>query len=322
MKNLISPVTLSILSALTLLLQPDQVSAGSWEQAIEAAEETSQEYWDAAMERGSGFPGTAYNEIGIDEHECAILGRMLKKSDLILHLEFIDRPDIQEAKSEEEVQYLLVTSILFSNWAHTARRILDLTDGERIVVWNLDCVGKMEIPDDAFVPETETAFRISETSLTVLGEIRPGFFEDFSKVLNDNPDIEDVFLGSGGGSVWDAIQAGLLIRSKGINTSLYADCLSACPLIFLGGAMDRIIWSPYPRLGFHRVSVEDVPVSDSDPVYELIYRYVKRLGADPSFVIRAMQSASIEGMYFPEPDDLCQSNFVTAVQRGCFSPGR
>lgn len=76
----------------------------------------------------------------------------------------------------------------------------------------------------------------------------------FRAALDANPRVREVQLGSTGGSVHDALEAGRLIRARGLRTVLYTHCDSACLLVFLGG-VERIAWASPARFGFHQFSV-------------------------------------------------------------------
>jgi hypothetical protein len=200
-----------------------------------------------------------------------------------------------------------------------AQDLTSAIDDERKTVWNLQCVGNLGIQISAFErPEATAAlFDVNGQDFSILGAIEGGFFEEFQKELEKNPQVTRVVLGSGGGSVLDAIRAGLLIRAKGLETTLSASCYSACSLIFLGG-VERQIWSPYPSLGFHQVSIEGKAVDVDSEVYQLIHRYSVDMNVDPNFVLLAMMKATPREMFEPELAALCEANVATWVQRLCF----
>jgi hypothetical protein len=108
---------------------------------------------------------------------------------------------------------------------------------DRIELWNLDCVGQHEIGRRHAIASIapKATFRRHADSIVVLGDIDAGFYERFRAILASSNGVTTISLGSGGGSVRDAIMTGLLIRKAGLRTTLFADCYSACPLIFLGG---------------------------------------------------------------------------------------
>ena len=295
------------------------VAANSWRDAIEQAELTSGQYYQAASRAGygAGYLGTFMNELGISEHTCSILGRMLGKEETTTELEFIEKPDLGGSITNDNFYDYLIAARLFENWASTAIRMLELSESEKVSVWNLSCVGSFEISEDHYIGEVSTTFVVDDNELRVLGDIESGFYEELVSVLSKNPDIDEVLLGSGGGSVSDAIRSGRLLRQRQISTSLYSDCLSACPLVFLGGSPRRIIWSPYPRLGFHQVSRGGQPVQTNNPIYTLIAEYVDSMGANPRFVMSWVFEASIYDMHYPNVSALCQYGVTTWVQRAC-----
>lgn len=291
----------------------------SWGAAIEAVEEKADEYWNYGAQHGAETNlGTGVNELDIPRHECAILGRMLEKIELIAHLEEMEQPELTEDMSEEEIQDLMYLSLSLNNWAHTAKRLLKLSETEKKQVWNLNCVGRMEIPSSASfeLEDGGATFRQDGDTLFVLGDIELDFSTQLRQWLTAHPETKVVILGSGGGNVREAILAGAEIRSRGLDTTLNQNCYSACPLVFLGGR-NRTIWSPYPTLGFHQVSINGEPIPLDSEIYELIAGYTAEMGADPRFIIASMFAALPDEMFEPDLDSLCASNVTTWIQRVC-----
>lgn len=297
-------------------------SAKSWEDAIADVDAKADFLYEQAELRGLGpsWLGTALNELGVEQHKCAILGRILERQQFIRELEEFAVAMPKEDMSEDDVFELLMSARMLENWAYTARRILALSDDERKATWNLDCVGSFEIPTTAFIEEAtpQAKFRVQDDVLYVLGDIESGFSEDFAAAIASNFNIDTVALGSAGGSVYDALKAGQMIRALGLNTTLTSNCYSACPLVFLGG-VERKIWSPYPTLGFHQMYTSNgMPVAPIDPRYKAISEYASIMGADPKFLIAAMFAAAPSDMFEPELQALCDGKVVTWVQRLCF----
>ncbi|WP_342070569.1 hypothetical protein [Yoonia algicola] len=304
------------------LISVTSAFAGSWEDAIEDVEAKADRYWEFGRSRGAfTWLGTAYNELGIPQHQCAILGRMLGFEEHIRHLEEFDDPELRPDLSEDELQQLMYHSHFLSNWVFTARRLVGSSDDTRQQIWNLDCVGHQGIPDSLFVGLADSSAKliVAGNDIRVLGDFEVGFYQRFEQFVEANPQAERIVLGSGGGSVRDAIMTGLLIRRLGLATTLSQNCYSACPLAFLGG-VDRTIWSPYPKLGFHRVSRADgAQVSFDEPVYETIELFVSEMGANPDFVMRHIFAAAPTEFSYPELDDLCKAAVTTWIQRLCSS---
>jgi hypothetical protein len=216
------------------------------------------------------------------------------------------------------VEKAALTLHIISNVVAGMEAVLRSSPRDRAMTWNLNCVGKFNTAKTAYVhePAPRATMEVVEKQLHVFGDIYPGFFEEFKSVLDANKGIKLVILGSAGGSVRDAILAGALIRDRRLTTTLRADCYSACPLVFLGG-VDRMIWSPYPRLGFHQVSVDGKAVAADHPVYMLIGTYARDMGADSKFVVSRMQQSPPSSMNYPDVWNLCEPKVTTWVQRGC-----
>ena len=307
MKSLV--IFLSMISA--------QAQADSWDEAISKVQSAASEYFDYAVKvGGTSHAGSMYNGYMSVEHQCAILGRMLKHGDAIRHIEEFEYPPMNAGSDPHE---LLVFSISLENWVAAARWAKNATEDQRINRWNLDCVGQFGIPSTLFVESAKpkAEFVAEGTQLHVYGNIDFGFAERLEQALNSNPSVTEVTLGSGGGSVRDALIAGLLIRSRRLDTTIYGNCYSACPLVFLGGT-HRVIWaSPY-RLGFHQIYTgAGSPIPLDDQLYHLVAQYVAEMGGDPPTVLAWMHSAGPSEMFEPDPEQICAAKFATFVQRVC-----
>lgn len=310
-----------VLIMATVLFNPQITTARTWAESIELVEKRADELWEKGKQLGaSTWLGTAVNELDIPRHKCAILGRMLEKAELISELEQLPEPKLSPNPTEGEAHELMLYSHSLSNWAHVATYILKLDQTEKIQIWNLDCVGEMGIPTSGYIPNSYSGarFNVDGRSLFVVGDIKSGFFRDFENVLDDNPQVETIVLGSAGGSVSEALKSGVEIRERGLDTSLSNNCYSACPLIF-GGGVRRTIWSPYPKLGFHQMSdKQGRAIKTSHELYFVMENYFELMGADPHFILASMLRASPSEMYEPEFNDLCEYGVTTWIQRLCF----
>lgn len=303
---------------LQLLSATASVAQGtSWETAIQRVEESSKEYFNYAVDvGGTSWAGTAYNGYHFDRHLCAIVGRMLEQVEAIKEIENLDYPPMDATSDAHD---LLVFSISLENWAIAARQAVDMSRDEKINVWNLDCVGEMGIPTNLFMESSQpnAAFDLNGKTLLVYGDIEAGFFDRLKSQLDANPEIQEIALGSGGGSVRDALLSGYEIRRRGISTTIYGNCFSACPLVFMGGE-NRVLWASPSRLGFHQIYTGEgnaLPVED--PIYHLTARYMADMGVNPQVVIPWMLSARPNEMFEPEVSDLCAPGVATFVQRVC-----
>ena len=293
---------------------PAQAIANQWDEAIAKAEKRAQNYHDRAT--ALGFPvhaGTMFNELDVSVHACSILGRLLKRESLIKHLE---QKYPNQSKDGSDFRY---AAISLDNWALTARRLLKLDEPRRIEAWNLDCVGQHGIPAGAqIVSRRSTAFFDRDGNvLRILGDVNGGFAEKLRIALKANRGVDTVALGSGGGSVLEAVSAGRIIRANGLETTLWNNCYSACSLVFLGGTR-RTIWSPYPKLGFHKMSTNGVAIPANHPAYAGVAKYAGEMGVEWSVLIKAMLSAEPSSMKYLSHDEMCASRITTWIQRSCF----
>jgi hypothetical protein len=110
--------------------------------------------------------------------------------------------------------------------------------------------------------------------------------------------------------------SGLFIRKTGLKTTLFADCYSACPLIFLGG-VERTVTAPYPRLGFHQVSADGRAIPLNHEVYTLIRNYAQNMAANGAGVLTLMHQSKPAELNYPQVSNLCSLGITMWVQRGC-----
>lgn len=294
------------------------VAQVSWTEAIERVERSAEAYREYARARGVTWAGSMYAGWDHTRHSCAVVGRMIGEAAAIADLETMEYPALRPDGDEGYAHEMLVFSISLENWVAAARAALSMTEAQRINLWNVECAGTETCPACRMVVSDapQADFVVDGRRLRVLGDIDAGFAARFEAALDAAPQVEEVLLGSNGGSVVDAIRAGLLIRERGLETTLHANCNSACPLVFLGGAR-RVVWAGTARLGLHRISAGGAAVAPDDPIYGLVARYVRDMGGDPRGVVAAMLSAPPEGMAYPEVGDYCDLGLATWVQRVC-----
>ncbi|WP_171178195.1 hypothetical protein [Ruegeria sp. HKCCD8929] len=289
----------------------------SWDNAIEAVSAKSSEYYDYALRLGSGHPGSALHGIGHDRHICAIAGRMLGFRDEIARAETFEDPPLTPQADPFE---LMEHSVFLDSWVAAARRATAMTESQKKSLWNLECIGNHGIPRTAYIdePELKGDFSVLENTLVVYGDIDSGFHDRFRAVLDANPEVDLIALGSAGGSVVDAILSGSEIRKRGLTTTLHGPCFSACPLVFMGGERRTIWMGPGPHLGFHRVYTPSGEISLDDRVYLQIAEYLAAMDVDPIPVLEWMARAGSSEIFEPRLEQLCEPRVATWVQRICF----
>lgn len=291
---------------------------------ITRRKELEKKYWDlAATVDNELHIGTLFNEIGLSEGTCYAAGILLGLDDAVRHLGVEDDVDL-ETMTPENAHELRVIGQKHANYAGAAEHMLEMDPDELVINWNLDCPGFHDIPRQTQVRQGKTSFyeiRNDGRVLMIRGDIEKGFADKMITALEANPSVKMVGLGSGGGYVHEALQAGLYIRDHGYGTVLWNNCYSACPLVFMAGNQ-REIWSPYPYLGFHQISQSDgTPVDFNDPTYRAVHRYLVQMRVDPRYVLTKMWSASPSDManVFGYEPELCDANIATWIQRGCSS---
>ncbi|WGI22395.1 hypothetical protein [Amylibacter sp. IMCC11727] len=312
--NLLALVLLSLFSSTAA------VEAKSWNDAIKAVSLEAERYKAFAHKNDITWAGVLYNGYKVKEHSCAILGRMLGKQNEVEALESFEYPQLNESTNPELAHDMLVFSISLENWVENARRLVGTPQTERVSEWNLDCIGNFGISLSSFIRgglnEALFDFDIDSKTLTVFGPVDVGFYHRFKSQILLHQGVEIVSLGSGGGSVADAIFAGKLIRSLGIVTEIHSNCYSACPLIYAGG-IERRMWASNARLGFHQVYNEMGPVAPTHEIYDDIIDYFLSMGISPQKPLTWMWSAFPEEMYEATPQEVCATGLATWVQRVC-----
>lgn len=318
--------TLLILFNSISFAQQSDIQGNNWEEKIEYAKNLQDELIKKAENYGVRISdlGTLYNEYMIPQHNCTILGSMLEMRQYTKHLETsiseINAPSGVDGERKKGFQLVLAAHST-GNWFRVAEMLFNKSKDKRKIKWNLDCAGSHDIPSDAAFRDIQDTFYEIERDgrrLMIYGDIKSGFHSKLVEVLNNHQDIETIYLGSGGGSVMEAIYAGEEIRRRGLDTSLHSNCYSACPIVFVGG-ISRHIWSPYPELGFHKVSRHGKELNSNHPIYRYIRNYLNNMGVEVATFMKFMKSANIDEMHTPRHDDLCDANIATWVQRLCFS---
>ncbi len=317
------------LLALMLLPTDAPLMAKSWSEAISDVQDLAAEYELRAKEAteledeyfsengGSVIVyqfGNSSEQIDRDEHLCAILGRRLGKVEYIRHLEAPQPPFTSDART------LATAAASLQNWVRMAEYFTGMSPSERAHYWNLECVGNHEIPRDLFDGRGggEVFMSVSRNYLWIYGDVTDGFADKVAEALDANPQVDTVGIGSGGGSVLEAILAGLDIRRRQIITQLTGPCYSACPLVFLGG-VKRNVFRPYPPLGFHQAYGPSGTVPFDHELYKSVADYVAAMGANPDWVLLQMYASppmemNIQGDSAAERDVLCAQGLVSWFQ--------
>ncbi|MDF2232412.1 hypothetical protein P2H44_07575 [Albimonas sp. CAU 1670] len=312
----------SLLAFIFVISSVEGAIATSWPIAIERVGRLADKYYEAAKERTGWISGgTALNNADIRMHRCAIVGRMLGLKGRVSVFE-PPYPTISSASDDE----LWWSAVSLQNWITTANQMRATLPDAKRAIWNLECAIEPGLQDTYFIDKNRddksSIYKISDDgeTLYVIGDIENGFFEKFRNAVEENKELNQIALGSAGGSVLDALRAGMLIRERGFETTIYANCYSACPLVFMGGVA-RTVWDSQAELGFHQISLADgsaVPLSDE--LYVELAKYMSSMGVEYKEVIFWMWEASPDEMkVFRGDHELCDTHVATFVYHGCVS---
>lgn len=290
-----------------------------WEARIADARATAERIaaWGATHGRDYNHIGTFTRQADIAVLRCSILAELTGIGDISDHVEYYGPdpalpralPDRAATPGDDAVLEHLGYAWNLRSWAHLAEQVLGSSADQLAETWELQCNGQHGIPEGLVVAawDTRATFRLDGRRLYVLGDIEPGFYEEFAEVVAAN-EIGFVMLGSRGGSVEDAMQAGGLIRRLGLATELYGDCESACPLLYFSGAEPRIQRLPLYRLGFHRISAGGAAIPLDHEIYEIVAAFIDAMGVNSDYILTAMRDTPPENMYYPPYQWLCDAN--------------
>lgn len=151
------------------------------------------------------------------------------------------------------------------------------------------------------------------------GEITNEDIDRFREILQANPEVTELQLNSGGGSIYASSEIAWIVTDVGLNTTVDGECVSACVDIFLAGQRRRMTLGS--KIGFHRRywspdSVEsyyddlregqgwDTPFVFGSWIYEdtqrEMYEYLSYMvsrGVEAGFAIETLQVDSSDEWY-------------------------
>lgn len=287
-----------------------------WNHAIDVISKMSEDYTRRANAAGEDlYLGTVMNELDIPRHVCSILGRMLGKTELTIHLE-APYPEVSDG-----ARTFRASVISLDNWVHNAKRLLDNSVPQRISEWNISCVGKMGIPATARIeePAGQVLISVNANYLNVSGAVENGYAQKLERALTQHSGITSVGLSGGGEYLAEAMDAARVIRRYGLDTTVVNGCTSACTLVFLGG-VNRTIWSPYPDLGMSPAKVQGQVQPASSQAYRIVAQFAAEMGANGRVFAQLMQAGPVSGFRNGRTDQLCNARVVTWIQRACSAP--
>jgi len=175
-------------------------------------------------------------------------------------------------------------------------------------------------PEKDRAVEVDEAFRLIDAIDDTLARkvlaasISPEVFSTLDDINAGRREIEGIELDSPGGSAAEGFALAALVRDRGLDTFVRADCASACVLVFAGGR-ERLA-APSARFGLHRSGVTwqrgDRGVSATDLAME---RFFRERGVTDGFIARALETPFHE-IWVPPVDAVMGSGLGTGLWRG------
>jgi hypothetical protein len=152
------------------------------------------------------------------------------------------------------------------------------------------------------------------TEMEVSGGIGHGFAADLERFLDATPKLKLIHVNLGsGGLIAEAMEASKAIKARGLATYVSASCVSACTLVFMGGA-ERYVQQG-AKLGFHAPSMPGFTQTDLTYQRDKQKAYMMTRGVSEGFATRAMQTPSTN-MWFPTDDELISQGVATRITTG------
>ena len=163
-------------------------------------------------------------------------------------------------------------------------------------------------------PKPVVSVMVDGKRVALSGEMGFGTTNLVRAALKRHPEIEGIELDSPGGSAAEGFALAALVRDRGLDTFVRADCASACVLVFAGGR-ERLA-APSARFGLHRSGVTwqrgDRGVSATDLAME---RFFRERGVTDGFIARALETPFHE-IWVPTVDAVMGSGRGTGLWRG------
>jgi hypothetical protein len=164
--------------------------------------------------------------------------------------------------------------------------------------------------NDPDIPDYSIRVMRNGTEAEIVGGLKYGLADDFAKILDASRQIKVVHLDSVGGRLGEGEKLYELIRSRGLDTYVSSQCMSACTMAFAGGR-NRYLREG-AALGFHKGAFPGANDGGLDQVQKAIF---VRAGFDTAFITKALSTPNSD-MYQPESSELLSAHVITAVTDG------
>jgi hypothetical protein len=263
------------------------------------------------------YAGTAYNSADRAHSRCIIILGYLEIDDVMIDTDIYK--DFIEARQDPEVVMRYVISL--ENKLFEGAKLLDLEIGNLKEIWNTDCYKKFGINSTVEIDNIDKVKRVycdtKNKRINIIGVFEKSIFEEFLE-LSLNCRFMDVYLGSGGGNLIEAIKIGESIRARNMRTFLYGNCYSACTFAYVGGK-ERYFVNQQFLLGFHWPHYKGQKVPREHSIFKVVKNYLNEMGVSNDFFMRMMGLADPIDMYYPDTEVLCLYSIVNDVWHGCTS---
>ena len=169
---------------------------------------------------------------------------------------------------------------------------------------------RIAFQNDPDIPDYSIRVMRDGTEAEIIGGLKFGLADDFAKILGASPRVKVVHLDSVGGRLGEGEKLYELIRSRGLDTYVSSQCLSACTMAFAGGR-ERYLREG-AVLGFHKGAFPGANDSGLDQLQTAIFAHA---GFDAGFIAKALSTPNSD-MYQPESSVLLSAHVITAVTDG------
>ena len=173
--------------------------------------------------------------------------------------------------------------------------------------------GRMSFLNDPGIPAYSIRVMRNGTEAEITGGFKYGLTDDFAKILGASKQLKVVHLHSLGGRVGEAIKLNKVIRSKGLDTYVSANCMSACTIAFAAGAHRTLRKGAV--LGFHAPSFPGMTKEGLEEAARDQKDIFRAAGFDQKFIDQALSTPSTD-LWKPTPSALLQAKVITAISDG------
>jgi len=159
--------------------------------------------------------------------------------------------------------------------------------------------------DDPAWPDSHVAIAPGGQVIEITGPLRWSVVGRVQQALEATPGARVIRLDSPGGRITVGLELHEIIRARGLDTLVTANCASACTDAFLAG---RRRWAgPKARLGFHQGGTSSGGVHAVDTTMARLY---EESGIAPAFLDR-IQSVPPGTLWLPTLDEMQQARVIT-----------